>query len=326
MPTETITRPAETLKETQYTHKSFELVFSSFCGQYGKNLGSLTAQSSRNGNSESFLGLPPKASVQQMGHRLNEAAQIMGDPPGWRDDQQEGATMKEAVLLSARYLAWHATMGGITQMYLDRLNEQIKSERQKNSYNGGSHQNLGRLKYNRGKGLSILLAQNHALRDYFDSRLANTLGNDSPERMSQLLKHVSYGNAGRREDLVGGISLEIASKRYLETLMRTRGLDGIGVAYGSDEQDSRAGDFVVQAGEEMMFIDIKSSMPEKFSDGEPSTPEDYERGYKWLDGNDQEHKVVVWAYQNEPVAPEKFRLTDTRLASNLELIVGAMNS
>lgn len=272
------------------------------------------------------MGLPPKASVQQMGRRLNEVAQVMGDPPGWEDDQQEGASMKDAVLLSARYLAWHATMGGITQLYLDRLNEQIKYEKHKGSLNGGSHQNLGRLYYNRGKGLAILLAQIHALRDYFDSGLANTLGNDSPEMMNQLLKHVPYRSDRRREDLVAGISLEIASKHYLETLLKARDLGGFSVAYGNDEQDSRGGDFVVQAGEEIMFINIKSSMPEKFSDGEHSTPQDYERGYKWLASNDQEHKVVVWAYQNEPVEPGKFRLADARLASNLELVVGAMNS
>lgn len=326
MPIETITEPVETSKEPQYTYKSFQLVFSSFCSQYEKSLGSLTMHPSRNGNSEGFMGLPPKASVQQMGRRLNETAQAMGDPPGWEDDQQEGATMKEAVLLSARYLAWHATRGAITQQYVDRLREYIDRERPTKSLNGGSRHNIGRLNYERDNGLVALLAQNHALRDYFDSGLAQTLRNDSPERMSHLLNNVPYLRDRHREDLVAGISLEIASKRYLETLINTHKLGDLEVAYGSDEQDPRGGDLVVLKEKEIMFIDVKSSMPARFADGEPSTPQDYERGYKWVVNDDKEHKVVVWAYQVKPIESGQFRLADARLANSLELVASSMNS
>jgi hypothetical protein len=61
-------------------------------------------------------------------------------------------------------------------------------------------------------------------------------------------------------------------------------------------------------------------MPKKFTNGEDSTPQDYEKGYKWLNNEDHEHKAVVWAYENEPVEPEAFRLSDTRMAHNLELV------
>ncbi len=324
MPTETVAEKSEVSQEFQYTHKSFELVFANFCSQYTNALETLSGGNAKDGTDSKFMGLPASASIQQMGHRLNEVAQIMGDAPRWEDDQEEGTSMREALLLSARYLAWHATMGGITQQYIDKLKEHIKSETPKSSLNGGSHQNLGRLSYHRDKGLAILRAQNHALRDYFDSGLANTLGNDSPEKMSQLLNHVPYLKDRHREDIVDGIPLEIASKRYVEQLLKNGGNQDVGVAFGSDEHDSRAGDLVILNADETMFIDVKSSIPEEFSDKSKALAEDYERGYKWLNSKDREHKVVVWAYSNPAVERGRFILADDRFANNLRLVIGAM--
>lgn len=215
-------------------------------------------------------------------------------------------------------------MGSVTQRYIDKVKATIDRERHSKSGNGGSRANLGRLYHERTAALAVLLAQNHALRDYFDSGLAETLGNDSPRKMDRLLSHVPNLAAEQRKALVEGLSLEIASKRQLEGLIGTEGMQSSKVAYGSNEQDSRGGDLVMLSGEDILFIDIKSSMPAKFSNGDESTPEDYQKGYKWLDGDEHEHKVVVWAYQPDPVEPEKFRLNDARMAHNLELVATSL--
>jgi len=67
-------------------------------------------------------------------------------------------------------------------------------------------------------------------------------------------------------------------------------------------------------------------MPEKFSDGEEATDADYERGYKWLKSDDEEHKVVIWAYAAQPVEARKFELQDNRFEQNLRLVAASMNT
>lgn len=322
MTTETISTRAETLAEPHYDYKSFELVFSKFCGQYGERLKEFEAPASI-GDSNSFMGLPPKATLKDMGLRLYEVASAMGQPPKWEDSQDDDVSTKEAILLSARYLAWQATMGSITQQYIDRVKDKIDDEKARHSDHNIKRQNLDRLFREQEKAVTILLAQNHALRDYFDSGLAKRLGNDSPEKIQRLLDKLPYLDDDRKEGLARGISLEIASKRFVENLLKQQGKEDLTVAFGSDDQDSRGGDLVIYNGEDIFFIDVKSSMPKKFTGGEASTPEDYQRGYKWLDSRDNERKVVVWAYLELPVEPSKFKLADMRLANNLALVANS---
>jgi hypothetical protein len=311
---------AETVKDPEYTHKSFELVFSNFCSQYAQRISDFTGNLGEQ-NDQGFMGLPAQASWRQMGQRLNDIGKAMGQPPSW--DDEPAINTRDAILFSARYLAWNATMGGVTQQYVDKIKDNIKHGKHAKAQNGGSRDNLNRLYYEQKTGLSILLAQNHALRDYFDSGLARQLGNDSPAEMNRLLSNVLYLDSQQREALVRGISLEIASKRCLEDMVKTGQLDEITVAYGNDEEDSRGGDLVLLTGEETFFIDLKSSMPKKFSNGEESTSNDYEKGYKWLSNADKEHKVVVWAYEDNPVSIEEFKLDDERLAQNLQLVAAS---
>ncbi len=317
MSIETVVRPLETQNQPRYTYKSFELVFSNFCRQYTDRLHGLTGGQDKR---HSMLGLPPNATWHQMSRRVHEISAAMGDAPKW-DEQRPGVELKDAVLLSARYLAWNTLMGGINQQYIDRLERCIDHQRYERSGNGGLRHNLSRLHHERSAAVSVLLAQNHALRDYFDSGLARTIGNDSPDKISRLLENVPYFDEEQRRALVKGISLEIASKRCLERRADTQDYK---IAYGSDRQDARGGDLVVLDGDEILFIDLKSSMPERFSNDEYSTPEDYERGYKWMEGRENEHKVVVWAYQDSPVSPESFELTDARLVHNLSLVAGSL--
>lgn len=321
MPTETLDT-AETVKKPEYSHKSFELVFSNFCTKYTERIQSLAGNQPGGG----FLGLPRNASVQQMGQRLNEVAAAIGEPPELGKEYLEGAELKEAVLLTSRYLAWNAVMGNLTQLYADKLKDFIKREKHNKASNGGSRHNLGRLAHERDAAVSVLLAQNHALRDFFDSGLAHTLGNDSPERMNRLLSNVPNLGEGHRKGLVKGISLEIASKRHISFLSKAHSTREISVAYGSDNEDARGGDIVLMSGEDILFIDLKSNMPEVFSDGDYSTPDDYARGYKWLEDEGNEQKVVVWAYLDEPIYSEKFSLADSRLSQNLDLIVGVIQA
>ena len=326
MPTETITGKSETSTETQYTARSFELVFSKFCSKYENTLIPFTRRGAKDDRDNRFMGLPPNASVQQMGKRLNQVGQLMGDSPSWNENQTESVDMREAVLLSARYLAWHTTMGGISSQYVDHLQEYIGSQQRRGTLNTNGHQSMGRLNHDRSVGISILLAQNHALRDYFDSGLAATLGNDSPAKMNQLLRHSPYMSETLRDDRARGISLEIAAKRQLEGLLSTKDSAGCKAAYGSSEQDARGGDLVVLTNNEILFIDLKSSMPAVFSDGTKSTPEDYEIGYKWLNHEATENKVALWAYQTQPVAAEAFKLQDERLAQNLEAVIRSLSA
>jgi hypothetical protein len=234
--------PAPT--ETAYSHKSFELVFSNFCKQYDQKLsasGALTPADGKGG----AVGLK----------RLEEVSKIMGDAPQW-EAPSEYEDAKSALILSGRYLAWHTIMGSVTQRYIDKVKDTIAREKHSKAGNGGSRANLGRLYHERAAALSVLLAQNHALRDYFDSGLAQTLGNDSPRKMDRLLSHVPHLTAEHRKMLVGGISLEIASKRQLEKVAATEELGYAKVAYGSNDQDLRGGDLVLVAGEDILFIDI----------------------------------------------------------------------
>lgn len=298
--------------EISYTHKSFELVFSNFCKQYEQRLND-SGVLPTNGEGEP-LGL----------RRLEEVAKIMGDSPSW-EAQEDDPNIKHAIILSGRYLAWHTIMGSVTQRYIDKVKATITREKHSKSANGGSRANLGKLYHERAAAVSLLLAQNHALRDFFDSGLSETLGNDSPRKMDRLLTHVPHLTVEQRKALVEGISFEIASKRQLESLNGTEELPGTAVAYGSNDQDARGGDLVLQGGEDILFIDIKSSMPQQFSNGEESTPEDYQKGYKWLDGDDREHKAVVWAYQQQPVESDKFSLNDPQMAHNLEMVAKSIH-
>ena len=246
MPAETVSEQLKASSEPHYTRRSFELVFTSFCNQYAQRVGSLSGSSYPGDEGEGFMGLPINASWLQMTHRLKEVGQVMGNTPKW-DDNQEDVSARDAVLLPARYLAWHATMGGITQQYLDKLEVTVKRQKRDQSRNGGNRHNLNRLYREQNAAEATLLAQNHALRDHFDSGLARAFGYDAPESMDRLLSHVPYLHREHRESLVRGISLEIATKRYLEKLVEAGELGDAKVAYGNDEQDSRGGDLVLLA-------------------------------------------------------------------------------
>src|SRR2546423_15483799 len=125
-----------------------------------------------------------------MGRRLNEAAQSMGDPAKWEGNQQDGVELRDALLLSARYLAWHATMGSITMQYIDRLDMHINSERHKNSINGGGHQNLGRLRHERSKGLAGFSAPKKALTGFFFKKFARNFWRKLPAKMKTIFNFV----------------------------------------------------------------------------------------------------------------------------------------
>lgn len=310
---------AEAVRKPEYTHKSFELVFAAFCKQYADRIEALSGH-----DHSHFLGLPPNASAQQMGKRLAEISQLMGEQPTLDDEELDSLDLKEAVLLSARYLAYFSISGSLTQQYADRLKDFKERERTSHSANGGSRHNLSRLAADRETAINRLLAQNHALRDFFDSRLAHTLGNDSPEHMDKLLRHNPYLTTDQREGLVKGISLEIAAKQRLEAGIAADGYEDLSVAYGTDQQDAKGGDLVLLAGEDILFIDLKSHMPKVFSDGDRSTEADYERGYKMLELDGEERKAVCWAYSDSPVAETEFRLTDPRLISSLDLLAGSV--
>ena len=315
---ETLTRLPEAITERHYDHKSFELVFSKFCSGYDEKLSELGLKQST--DNESFLGLPPKSTTKQMGSRLYEASKAMGDPPRWDATHSDGVSMQEAILLSARYLAWQATMGSLTQRYIDKINDKIDIEKAYQNHNG--RQNLNKLFFEREKAVSILLAQNHAIRDHFDSGLAKRLGSDSPEKIDSVLRRVKSLGEYQREALVHGISLEIATKKFVEKQLKEQNRHDLRVAYGNDNEDAHGGDLVILNGREMLFLDIKSSMPKKFTGGEAATPDDFQRGYKWLeDGPNGERKVVVWAYMDRPVSGNDFKLDDARLAHNLENVV-----
>jgi hypothetical protein len=310
MPTETL-EAAETVKTPEYTHKSFELVFANFCNQYKQKAEEVAGPKAH--MKDRFLGMPGNVSVQEMGQKLAEVRQAIGEPPQWDEDHDE-VFMKEAIVLSARHLAWSAVMAGITTRYLNKTNDYINKER----HNGRN--NLQRLFNERRAGVSLQIAYNHAIRDYFDSGLAQTLGNDSPQGMNNLLEHASFISDQEKSRLIRGIALEIAAKKDLEAKS-----DGkYRVAYGSPEQDADGGDLVIIGQEDIVFIDLKSKMPEKFPGEIASTELDAERGYKWLESTGEGRNVVVWAYSNTPVRPDKFTLDDGRLAANLQAVAATV--
>lgn len=312
MPSEAVLERPETHVESKYTHKSFELVFGNFCKQYSERIEQITGHPAS--ENDRFLGLPTNASWTQMAERLNQARHSMGEPPSWPDEGE--VSEREAVLYSARYLAWFTTTEAITKQYVDR----IQSEIHRNRHNK-NHVNINRLRSEGKVGLTILLAQHHAIRDYFDSGLAKKLGNDSPQAMDELLSKVSQLRDHERQALVSGISLEIAAKRYLESVKDSH--RSAKVAFGDSGQDALGGDLVVTTGHEVTFIDVKSSMPEAFYNFEPSTELDFERGYKWVDSTNVDRAAVVWAYSSDPVESDSFTLIDARFAHNLAQVANS---
>ncbi|HET7528899.1 MAG TPA: hypothetical protein VFJ84_01570 [Candidatus Saccharimonadales bacterium] len=307
MPTETAARH-ETAVKPEYSRKSFELVFVKFCEQYQRKIEEITGPKSR--REGRFLGLPATASVQEMGRRLAEVTAAVGEPAQLGPEHGDEVPMKDALIYSARHLAWSAVMGGITNQYIERCDEFIQRER-----HSGRH-NLQRLINERKAAVVLKLAHNHAIRDYFESGLAEILGNDSPDGMDGLLKHVGSLSDKQREALVSGLSLEIAAKRKLDEIAGGK----YSVAYGSQAQDSIGGDLVISGPEDLIFIDLKSKMPEKFFDGTASTDLDYERGYRWVEGAGEGRQAIVWAYSKEPCSPDSFNLTDGQLAASLEAV------
>ena len=300
--------------EPVYSRRSFELVFTNFCAQYTNRVEQVAGQ--QLGGDMGFMGLAPNAPIKLVGRRLHEISQVMGDEPQWSGDDQ--LEVKEAILHAARRLAWNAVMGSVNQRYIDRLNEIIDQERRAGRH--GVRHNLARIISERNLSRDILVVQNHALRDYFDSPLAQMLGNDSPEGMAHLLEHVPFMTSENRKALVGGISLEIAVKRHMQQLASQGRLGQAHVSYGSDKQDERGGDLVVIKPGEVDFIDVKKSMPKRFADGVMASAHDFGRGFRWLGGRDVEHKVVVWALIGKPVAEDGFRLRDSHMAHNLEVL------
>lgn len=262
--------PVETLspvKETQYTHKSFELVFHKFCNQYAERVVSATGRQSLEPDSERYLGLSKNATLREMKDRLEVASAAIGEPPDW-DASAEGLyPSKEAILLSSRHLAWFATMGSLTQGYVDRLNDRIKECKHRSSRNGGSNHNIDRLYNDRREQVSLLIAQNDAISEYFESELAHILGNDSPAKMDALLSTVPFLDERHREGLVSGLSLEIATGRYLGELIKTKQDKDISLAHGSSEQDSRGGDFVFVSEDEIIHLDINQKCPKYLLEG-----------------------------------------------------------
>lgn len=305
MPTETL-ETVEAVKTSEYSHKSFELVFANFCQQYKQKIEDVAGPKAR--LEGRFLGLSTNASVQKMGQRLAEVTAAIGEPQqlGIEDE----IPLKEALILSARHLAWSTVMAGITARYLEKTDDYISQERR------SGRNNIRRLFNERKAGISLKLAYNHSIRDYFDSSLARALGNDSPQSMYKLMKHSPYMSETEKSALVGGIALEIAAKRRLEE----RTGHGLKVNYGTDEEDAVGGDLVVIGPEDIIYIDLKSKMPEKFVGGDVATDLDYDRGYKWLEGADEGRQAVVWAYSREPVSAGSFDLLDERLAANLEAV------
>jgi len=302
MPIETAQRH-ETATKPEYTHKSFELVFAKFCDQYQQKIDELSGPKAR--REGRFLGLPGNASVQEMGRRLAETSAALGEP-AQPDSEADEIPLKDALILSARHLAWSAVMGGITSNYVDKIDDFIEKEK----YSGRHNNN--RLFNDRKAAVSLVLAHMNGIRDYFDSDLARLLGNDSPKAMSDLIEHAPHDIS----KLTSGIALEIAAKRNLEERLGSTSK----VNFGSADEDSVGGDLVVIGPEDIVFIDLKSKMPEKFAGGEAATELDYERGYKWREAHGDARRAVVWAYANEPVSLDSFSLMDDRLAANLEAV------
>jgi hypothetical protein len=307
MPTET-RATHETAVKPEYTHKSFELVFAKFCDQYQQRIDEHSGPKAR--QQGRFLGLPANASVQEMGRRLSEVSSAIGEPAQLGPEHGDEIPLKDALILSARHLAWSAVMGGLTRRYIENVDSYIQKER----YGGRS--NVQRLFNERGAAISLKLAHNDGIREYFDSELARTLGNDSPEGMKSLIEHVPFLTENEKHALVSGIALEIAAKRELEQKLGQR----VKVSHGSAKEDSVGGDLVIIGENDLVFIDVKSKMPEKFAGGEVATEIDFERGYKWIEGAGEGRQVVVWAYSKEPVSSDSFTLTDDRLAANLEAV------
>jgi hypothetical protein len=307
MPTETLIK-TEAINIPEYSHRSFELVFANFCAKYQQKIESIVGpKASHEGR---FLGLPSNATVQQMGHRLSEVVAAVGEPPELPSDMEELTPIKEAIIYSARNLAWNAVMCGLTSKYIDSIGDFIKREKY-----SGKH-NMSRLFYEKRAATSLVIAHNTGIRNYFDSGLAHKLGNDSPHSMSNLFEHVSYLSDIEKKALVKGISLEIAAKRTLDK----RANGHYEVSYGTSEQDALGGDLVVIGAEDLVFIDLKSKMPSKFDGGEVATDLDYYRGYKWLEGVGEGRQAIVWAHSKEPVSEANFVLNDGTLIANLEAV------
>lgn len=307
MPTETALGH-ETAAKPEYSRKSFELVFVRFCEQYQRKIEEIAGPKAR--QEGRFLGLPATASVQEMGRKLAEVAAAVGEPAQLGPEHGDEIPMKDALILSARHLAWSAVMGGITNQYIEKWDEFIQKER-----HNGRH-NLRRMFNEKKAAVVLAVAHNHAIRGYFESGLAGILGNDSPEAMDRLLEHVPYLSETQRSALVKGLSLEIAAKRKLGEVSGGK----YSVAYGSQAEDSVGGDLVISGPDDLVFIDLKSKMPEKFPDGTVSTELDDERGYKWVEGAGEGRQAIVWAYSKEPFSYHSFSLTDARLAASLEAI------
>jgi hypothetical protein len=307
MPTEVL-NSTETATKPEYSHRSFELVFANFCNQYRQKIEEVAGPKARMDGR--FLGLPGNASVQEMGKRLAEVTAAIGEPAQLGLEYGDEVPLKDAVILTARHLAWSTLMAGVTSRYLEKIDGYIQKER----YNG--RQNVRRLFNEKKAGVVLQTSYKHTIRDYFDSGLARRLGNDSPNEMSQLLEHAPYFSETERSTLVRGTALEIAAKKDLESKSEGQ----CKVTYGSSEEDAVGGDLVIIAPEDILFIDLKSKMPEKFAGGEASTDLDYERGYKWLEGVGEGRQAVVWAYSKEPVSGNSFTLTDERLAASLKAV------
>lgn len=263
MVNEQLSSQTEQTRESDYTHREFEAVFSNFCDQYTERVAEVSGHQIST-HETGFFGLSEHVGERELGRRLVEIGRAMGEEPRWTstDDVEE----KVAIIHEARRLAWNAITGAVNQLYIDRLESSLDKVRKSGQHN--QVHNLARLKHERTASRNRLVAQNHALRNYFDSPLATALGNDSPEGMRRLFNHIPFMGSENKERLVRGISLEIAVKRHMEQLAQAGRLSRNTVAYGTDEQDQKGGDLVVVKPGEVDFIDVKRSMPERFADGD----------------------------------------------------------
>jgi hypothetical protein len=157
---------------------------------------------------------------------------------------------------------------------------------------------------------TVVVEDNHFVRDFFDSELAAKLKSASPRVMAKILRKATlYGVSEEGSQAIAkGLSLEIATRRYLE-----RGLgDNAIVEYGTGEQDRQGGDIVVARDSGLLYIDLKSSRPAEVSPDEEYTLSRNPKGV---------YKAKVWPATREAVSQDSFRLTDDHLKLALQKVL-----
>jgi len=228
--------------------------------------------------------------------------------------ETNGEVTRDYLIAIADNLAWKGIENSVITEYLDDGEEVLHQLKRNGKSSFGSVIELERAE----RALkTVLIEDNHFYRDFFDSEVAAALGVDSPKYIEKFIRKASLSahSSEIAATVAKGASLEIAARRYLDSLLSKDG-DEVIVGFGSSEEDRDGGDIVVVGDSSIVYIDIKNRKPDGLGSDEA------QEGFRLhFDSKKYVYKAIVWPETRDVVAHDSFRLTDVALKNALQKVM-----